>query len=87
MKWAAGTFPRAVAVLTPPVALLATAAGRLALRVLRERVAPNPDAERISDVQVASAGTLGWPAAASSPRCGPNSPRRAYPKSTSWPGE
>jgi dTDP-glucose 4,6-dehydratase len=52
-----GTFPRAVAVLTPPVALLSMAAGRLALRVVRERVAPNPDAER---VLIYGAGDAGY---------------------------
>lgn len=52
-----GTFPRAVAVLTPPVALLSMAAGRLAFRVLRERVAPNPDAEK---VLIYGAGDAGY---------------------------
>jgi dTDP-glucose 4,6-dehydratase len=52
-----GTFPRGVAILTPPVALLLMAAGRLVFRVLRERVAPDPDAER---VLIYGAGDAGY---------------------------
>ena len=52
-----GTFPRAVAILTPPLALLSMAAGRLAFRALRERVAPNPDAEK---VLIYGAGDAGY---------------------------
>jgi dTDP-glucose 4,6-dehydratase len=52
-----GTFPRAVAVLTPPVALLSMAAGRLALRAWRERVSPNLDAEK---VLIYGAGDAGY---------------------------
>ena len=52
-----GTFPRAVAVLTPPVALLVMAAGRWAYRAVRERVAPNADAER---VLIYGAGDAGY---------------------------
>ena len=52
-----GTFPRAVGVLTPPVALLVMAAGRWAYRAVRERVAPNADAER---VLIYGAGDAGY---------------------------
>ena len=52
-----GMFPRAVALLTPPVALLSMAAGRLAFRALRERVVPNPDAEK---VLIYGAGDAGY---------------------------
>ena len=52
-----GTFPRAVALLTPPVALLSMAAGRLLFRAWRERVAPNADAER---VLIYGAGDAGY---------------------------
>jgi dTDP-glucose 4,6-dehydratase len=44
---ASGSFPRAVALLTPPVALLSMAAGRLAFRAWRDRTAVNVDAERV----------------------------------------
>ena len=52
-----GTFPRAVAILTPPVALLSMAAGRLAFRALRERAVPHPDAEK---VLIYGAGDAGY---------------------------
>ncbi len=42
-----GSFPRAIALLTPPVALLVMAAGRWCYRAWRERVAPDADAERV----------------------------------------
>ena len=45
--WESGTFPRAIAILTPPVALLVMAAGRWCYRAWRERVAPDADAERV----------------------------------------
>jgi len=53
----AGTFPRATAVLTPPVALLLMASGRWCYRAWRERVAPNMDAER---VLIYGAGDAGY---------------------------
>jgi FlaA1/EpsC-like NDP-sugar epimerase len=53
----AGTFPRAIAVLTPPVALLVMAAGRWCYRAWRERVAPDADAER---VLIYGAGNAGY---------------------------
>ena len=52
-----GTFPRAVAILTPPVALLSMAAGRLAFRALRERAVPHPDAEKIIIYGAGNAGS------------------------------
>lgn len=52
-----GTFPRAIAVLTPPVALLVMASGRWSYRAWRERVAPDVDAER---VLIYGAGNAGY---------------------------
>ena len=52
-----GTFPRAIAVLTPPVALLTMAAGRLAYRIVRDRVVPDPGAEK---VLIYGAGDAGY---------------------------
>ena len=52
-----GTFPRAIAVLTPPVALLVMAAGRWCYRAWRERLAPDADAER---VLIYGAGNVGY---------------------------
>jgi len=52
-----GTFPRALVVLTPPVALLSMAAGRLAFRAWRDRTAPNLDAEK---VLIYGAGDAGY---------------------------
>ena len=46
-----GTFPRAVAILTPPVALLSMAAGRLAFRALRERAVPQPGRREGADLR------------------------------------
>nr|WP_294696243.1 nucleoside-diphosphate sugar epimerase/dehydratase [uncultured Friedmanniella sp.] len=55
--WEVGTFPRAIAILTPPVALLVMAAGRWCYRAWRERVAPDADAER---VLIYGAGDAGY---------------------------
>lgn len=52
-----GTFPRAIAILTPPVSLLVMAAGRWCYRAWRERVAPDADAER---VLIYGAGNAGY---------------------------
>jgi FlaA1/EpsC-like NDP-sugar epimerase len=52
-----GTFPRAIAVLTPPVALLVMAAGRWCYRAWRERLAPDANAER---VLIYGAGNAGY---------------------------
>lgn len=54
---APGSFPRATAVLTPPVALLSMAAGRFAYRAWRDRLAPCADAER---VLIYGAGNAGY---------------------------
>jgi FlaA1/EpsC-like NDP-sugar epimerase len=51
------TFPRAIAVLTPPVALLVMAGGRVAFRSWRDRIAPNLDAEK---VLIYGAGNAGY---------------------------
>jgi dTDP-glucose 4,6-dehydratase len=51
------TFPRAIAILTPPVALLVMAGGRVAFRAWRDRVAPNLDAEK---VLIYGAGNAGY---------------------------
>ena len=51
------TFPRAIAVLTPPVALLVMAGGRVAFRAWRDRIAPNLDAEK---VLIYGAGNAGY---------------------------
>jgi FlaA1/EpsC-like NDP-sugar epimerase len=51
------TFPRAIAVLAPPVALLLMAGGRVAFRAWRDRVAPNLDAEK---VLIYGAGNAGY---------------------------
>ncbi|HWJ52316.1 MAG TPA: polysaccharide biosynthesis protein, partial [Propionibacteriaceae bacterium] len=51
------TFPRAIAILTPPVALLVMAGGRVAFRAWRDRVAPNIDAEK---VLIYGAGNAGY---------------------------
>lgn len=52
-----GTFPRAIAILTPPVALLVMASGRWCYRAWLERVAPDADAER---VLIYGAGNAGY---------------------------
>jgi FlaA1/EpsC-like NDP-sugar epimerase len=52
-----GTFPRATAVLTPPIALLIMAAGRWAHRALRDRGGRPADAER---VLIYGAGDAGY---------------------------
>ena len=51
------TFPPAVAVLTPPVALLVMVAGRVAFRAWRDRIAHNLDAEK---VLIYGAGNAGY---------------------------
>jgi FlaA1/EpsC-like NDP-sugar epimerase len=51
------TFPRAIAILTPPVALLVMAGGRVAFRAWRDRVAPSVDAEK---VLIYGAGNAGY---------------------------
>jgi FlaA1/EpsC-like NDP-sugar epimerase len=51
------TLPRAIAVLTPPVALLVMAGGRVAFRAWRDRSAPNLDAEK---VLIYGAGNAGY---------------------------
>jgi FlaA1/EpsC-like NDP-sugar epimerase len=53
----AGTFPRATAVLTPPIALLLMAAGRWGHRALRDRGGRPADAER---VLIYGAGDAGY---------------------------
>ena len=55
--WTPGTFPRATAVLTPPVALLLMAAGRWAYRAWRDRISPNAAAEK---VLIYGAGDAGY---------------------------
>lgn len=52
-----GTFPRAIAVLTPPIALLLMAAGRWGFRAWRDRVGQAADAER---VLIYGAGDAGY---------------------------
>ena len=52
-----GTFPRAIAVLAPPVALLLMAGGRVVFRAWRDRIAPNLDAEK---VLIYGAGNAGY---------------------------
>jgi dTDP-glucose 4,6-dehydratase len=51
------TFPRAIAVLTPPVALLIMAGGRVAFRAWRDRIEPSLDAEK---VLIYGAGNAGY---------------------------
>ena len=51
------TFPRAVAVLTPPVALLLMAGGRVGFRAWRDRVEPSLNAEK---VLIYGAGNAGY---------------------------
>jgi FlaA1/EpsC-like NDP-sugar epimerase len=51
------TIPRAIAVLTPPVALLVMAGGRVAFRAWRDRIEPNLDAEK---VLIYGAGNAGY---------------------------
>lgn len=52
-----GSFPRATVVLTPPVAVLLMAGGRWCFRAWRERLAPDPDVER---VLIYGAGNAGY---------------------------
>ena len=52
-----GTFPRAIAVLAPPVALVLMAGGRVVFRAWRDRIAPNLDAEK---VLIYGAGNAGY---------------------------
>jgi FlaA1/EpsC-like NDP-sugar epimerase len=53
----ASTFPRAIAVLAPPVALLVMAGGRVGFRAWRDRALPNLDAEK---VLIYGAGNAGY---------------------------